>query len=197
MNFQHTFIIPTRIEHAAELLADPELVTRCMPGASLSGVEGDTFFGVVRVKLGPMQVDYRGKARFVPSEEDEYVVRIEASGNQLRGSGKADATVTAQLNSTDEGGTLVSVDTGLTITGRPAQMGKGLIADVGERLLTEFADNLARELDATSAQGDPSREAESRAPESLELIRYLPVPVWVGMLALLLVIVWVVWRILA
>lgn len=162
MQLEHTFTVPVSAEEAFEVLTDIERVAPCMPGASLDEVEGDEFTGRVRVKVGPMEVSYRGTARFVEVDPDAHRVILEAKGRQEQGSGSADATVTAALSEEDDA-TSVTVTTDLTITGRPAQFGRGLMDDVGAKLLGEFADCLAREL-----SGPPEQAADTGGPAETE-----------------------------
>lgn len=170
MQLEHTFTVPVSAEEALEVLTDIERVAPCMPGASLDEIEGDEFTGRVRVKVGPMEVSYRGTARFLEVEPDAHRVVLEARGRQEQGSGTADATVTAELSEDDEA-TRVTVTTDLAITGRPAQFGRGLMDDVGAKLLGEFADCLARELSSeettgTGAPAEAERVEEAEAGEA-------------------------------
>src|SRR5207248_3424671 len=115
MNLEHEFTVPAPVDEAWQVLLDVERVAPCMPGATLTSVEGDSFTGTVKVKVGPIQVTYRGEAKFASRDEATHRAVIEASGKEARGSGTAGATVTAQL--TDAGGsTKVHVVTDLNVT---------------------------------------------------------------------------------
>ena len=145
MKLEHEFTVPAPIDDAWKVLLDVERVAPCMPGASLTSVDGDDFTGTVKVKVGPIQVTYKGQARFVSKDDANHTAVIEASGKEARGSGTASATVTAEL--TAQGNeTKAHVVTDLNITGRPAQFGRGVMADVGAKLIGQFADCLADEL---------------------------------------------------
>jgi carbon monoxide dehydrogenase subunit G len=132
-----------------------------MPGATLTSFDGEAFEGTVRVKLGPVNMTYKGHGRFKTADEAARRVVIEASGRDSRGGGTAAATATAHLAPSDDGeATLVTVVTELAVTGRPAQFGRGMITDVGGRLLTQFADCLA----TTLAEGGGPIAGEEAAP---------------------------------
>src|SRR3954464_7901086 len=156
MELEHRFTVPVPVAEAWNVLLDVERIAPCMPGATVDSFDGETIVGKVKVKVGPIQVTYAGTARF--SEKDEAARRavIEASAKEARGSGTAAASITAVL--TDSGGssTDVIVTTDLAITGKPAQFGRGVMAEVGNKLLGRFADCLADELTG----GTPAPAAE-------------------------------------
>ena len=145
MKLEHEFTVPATLDEAWAVLLDVEKVAPCMPGATLTSVDGDDFTGTVKVKVGPIQVTYKGQAKFVEKDDAAHRVVIEASGKEARGSGTAAATVTANLRA-DGSKTVAHVVTDLNITGRPAQFGRGVMADVGAKLIGQFADCLADEL---------------------------------------------------
>jgi len=150
MKLEQNFTVPVPVEQAWEVLLDLHRVAPCMPGATLTSVEGDEFTGNVKVKLGPIMLTYNGKGRLVERDEAARRVVIEASGRDTRSAGTAAATVTAQL--VGEGDqTRVDVLTDLSITGKPAQFGRSMISDVSTKLLGQFADCLAGRL----AEGGP------------------------------------------
>lgn len=143
MRFEHEFTVPVPIEQAWAVLLDVERVAPCLPGAALDVFEGDEFTGRMKVKVGPITVTYRGTAKFQDVDKDSYTLTIQASGKEARGSGTASATVKARLRERDEA-TLVTVETSFNVTGRPAQFGRGVMAEVGGKLIERFADNLAQ-----------------------------------------------------
>jgi carbon monoxide dehydrogenase subunit G len=159
MRLEQNFVVPVRVEQAWGVLLDVEGIAPCLPGASLTGFDGDSFTGTVRVKLGPVSLTYQGKGHFVARDEVERRVMIEASGRDSHGAGTVATTVTASLYP-DEAGTRVEVVTDLQITGRPAQFGRGMIADVSGKLLGQFAECLAERLAPVQAPA----EARSQAP---------------------------------
>lgn len=158
MQLEHEFTVPVPVEQAWDVLLDVERVAPCMPGATVESVDGDNFTGKVKVKVGPITVSYAGSASFVEKDADARRVVVEAKGKETRGAGTAAATVTAQLAQADAG-TKVNVTTDLAITGRPAQFGRGVMDDVGKKLLGQFADCLAGQLSA----GDGTAEAAPAA----------------------------------
>jgi carbon monoxide dehydrogenase subunit G len=145
MEFEHSFSVPVPPEKAWDVLLDVERVAPCMPGAKVEAVEGNDINGRMKVKVGPISQEYRGTAHFAERDAASHTVVLEASGKETRGSGTASASVRAVLHGED-GKTVVSVKTTLNVTGRPAQMGRGILEDVGGRLVTRFADNLAAML---------------------------------------------------
>jgi carbon monoxide dehydrogenase subunit G len=127
------------------VLLDVERVAPCMPGATLDSVDGDEIRGRIKVKVGPINMTYAGTAKFVERDETAGVVRLEATGKETRGAGTASATVRSVLE--DRGDeTHVTVLTTLNVTGRPAQFGRGVMNEVGGKLLSIFATNLATTL---------------------------------------------------
>ena len=161
MQLENSFTVPVPIDEAWRVLLDIERIAPCMPGAALDTVDGDDFTGRVKVKLGPINLTYQGKASFIEKDEANHKAVIDARGKDQRGNGTAAAVVTAKLAA--EGSiTRVDVLTDLNITGRPAQFGRGVMTDVGNKLLGQFADKLAAQLGEGDAQGDAER-AESAA----------------------------------
>lgn len=154
MQLDHRFTVPAPIDEAWQVLLDVPRVAPCMPGATLDEFDGQTFTGSVKVKLGPISLLYRGKGSFVEADEAAHRMVMEASGKESRGSGTAAATVTATMTA-DGDTTQVNVTTELKITGRPAQFGRGMINDVGGKVLSQFADCLATTL------GRPAAGAET------------------------------------
>ncbi|MFL5051791.1 MAG: SRPBCC family protein, partial [Xanthobacteraceae bacterium] len=156
MEFDNSFEVPLPPAQAWTLLMDVERIAPCMPGAALDSVDGDDFTGRVKVKLGPINLTYQGKASFIEKDEAAHKAVIDARGKDQRGNGTAAATITASL--ADQGSTTrVDVLTDLNITGRPAQFGRGVMTDVGNKLLGQFADKLAAQLGEGDAQGDAAR----------------------------------------
>lgn len=148
------FIVPLPVDDAWTLLQDVERVARWLPGAILEGGDGESFNGTVRVKLGPMMVDYRGNARFAERDEEAHRVVLEATGREQRGSGMAKAMVVTQLEEDRAGGTHVSVAADIDISGRPAQLGQSLMQDVAKRLVGEFSERMREELEESGGGAD-------------------------------------------
>ena len=162
MQLEHQFTVPVPVAQAWDVLLDVERIAPCMPGATVESFDGETIVGRVKVKVGPIQVTYTGTARFTDKDEPTRRAVIEASAKEARGSGTATATITARLQ--DDGGsaTNVTVTTDLAITGKPAQFGRGVMEEVGNKLLGRFADCLADTLgssDATDSSTAPAAAA--------------------------------------
>ncbi|MCI2420358.1 SRPBCC family protein [Saccharopolyspora sp. K220] len=167
MQMQHQFNVPVPVDVAWQALLDPEQVAPCMPGATLTKAEGNDFAGSVKVKLGPVSLLYKGTGTFQEVDETARRVVIDASGKDSRGSGTAAATVTAVLKPEGDS-TAVTVDTDLKVTGKPAQLGRGLISEVGGKILNQFAANLAKQLTAgepAAASTESKAEAKAAAGE--------------------------------
>jgi uncharacterized protein len=160
VKLEHSFIVPADLETVWAAVLDPERVAPCMPGASLSEVDGDSFKGTVKVKVGPISLQYKGAGEFQEKDEAARKVVIKASGKDTRGNGTASATVTVTLRAEGEG-TAGSVDTDLSITGKPAQFGRGLISEVGGKILDSFATCLATKL-APEPAPEPAPAAASK-----------------------------------
>jgi uncharacterized protein len=143
MELTNDFRVALPVERAWAVLTDVERIAPCLPGAQLQEVEGDEYRGVVKVKVGPITAQYKGKATFVSQDAEKHVAVLRAEGRETRGQGNANATITATLTP-DAGGTAVSVVTDLTVTGRVAQFGRGVLADVSAKLLDQFVDNLEK-----------------------------------------------------
>ena len=176
MQLESAFKVPVPVDVAWNTLLDYPRLARCMPGASVTEVTGDDVLGQVKVKLGPVSITYQGKVTFTEKDEARHRIVASAAGREVRGSGTASAQVTAVM--TDAGGaTEVRVLTDLNITGKPAQFGRSVVAEVSERLIGQFAENLARELETsksgtvtgasrgTAAPG-PTAPAEQATPQS-------------------------------
>ena len=137
MELSNEFRVPLPVDEAWALLTDVERIAPCMPGAQLQEVEGDEYRGIVKVKVGPITAQYKGKARFQERDEAARRAVLLAEGRETRGQGNANASITATLQA-DGDGTLVSIATDLAVTGRVAQFGRGVLADVSAKLLDQF-----------------------------------------------------------
>ena len=162
MQLENSFTVPVPIDEAWRVLLDIERIAPCMPGAALDSVTGDDFTGRVKVKLGPINLTYQGKASFIEKDEAAHKAVIDARGKDQRGNGTAAAVVTATLKPEGEA-TRVDVLTDLNITGRPAQFGRGVMTDVGNKLLGQFADKLAAQLGAGETAPEPSAAGTAAA----------------------------------
>jgi carbon monoxide dehydrogenase subunit G len=159
MELEHSFSVPVPVERAWDVLLDVERVAPCMPGATLDSVDGDTISGRIKVKVGPIQMTYAGTAKFTERDDAAHVIVLEASGKETRGAGTAAAAVRSELSADGEA-TTVTVHTTLNVTGKPAQFGRGVLNDVGGKLVGIFADNLAAML----AASEPTAAAPVASP---------------------------------
>jgi len=155
VKLEHTFVVPAPVEQTWAAFNDLERVVPCFPGATLTTYEGDEFTGSCKVKLGPVSLQYSGNGTFLERDPADHHAVIEAKGKDRRGNGTATARVTARLAEAGPGSTKVTVDTDLTITGRPAQFGRGLIQDVSNKLLDQFTTCLKTKLDTTPTDATP------------------------------------------
>lgn len=167
MRLDHEFTVPAPIGEVWQAVVDPERVAPCMPGATLTKVEGDKFSGTVKVKLGPISLLYKGNGEFLEKDDAAHKVTIKASGKDSRGAGTAAATVTLTLTEAD-GGTHGSVATDLSITGKPAQFGRGLISEVGGKILDTFAGCLSGKLAPAPEEAPPATPAPVPEPAAAE-----------------------------
>ncbi|MGW0159654.1 SRPBCC family protein [Mycobacterium sp. NPDC003323] len=187
MELTNEFRVAVPSDKVWEVFTDVERVAPCLPGATLLSVDGDDFTGAVKVKVGPITVSYKGTASYQEKDASSRRLVLRAEGKETRGNGTAAATVTAQLK--DEGeSTYVGISTDLAISGKAAQFGRGVLADVSSNLIAQFARSLEAELTggttaaATSAATSaPTAEtaavAAQPAADSVDLLKVVAVPV--------------------
>ena len=160
IELDNSFTVPVPPDQAWDVLLDVERIAPCMPGASVTSVEGDEIAGQVKVKLGPLSLSYKGTAKFTEKDPASHTIAIVATGKETRGAGTASATVHASLKPADaEGQTTVSIHTSLNVTGRPAQFGRSLLPEVSGKLIDQFAANLAALIGSTSRSAEAEPEA--------------------------------------
>lgn len=161
MKLDNGFDVPVSVEKAWPILLDLERIAPCLPGAVIDSADGDEYSGRLRIKAGPITVSYVGTARMTSIDEGGRTVVMQAEGKEPRGSGTVKATITAHIGAAGSG-SHVDVETELAITGKPAQLGRGLIAEVGGKIIDQFAGNLAKQL----TDGGPANpSARHSAPE--------------------------------
>jgi hypothetical protein len=164
MELTNQFEVAVPVEEAWAVLTDVEKIAPCLPGAELQEVEGDEYRGVVKVKVGPITASYRGSARFEELDPVAHRGVLKADGRETRGQGNASATITATLSPSGTG-TKVEVVTDLSITGKVAQFGRGVLADVSGKLLDQFVQNLETMVLSPTAEASPAvagGEADSK-----------------------------------
>ncbi|MBW3639078.1 MAG: SRPBCC family protein [Actinobacteria bacterium] len=168
MKLENRFTVAVPVDEAWQVLLDVERIAPCMPGAALTRIEGDHFEGTVKVKVGPINLTYGGKASFVSKDEAGHVVVIDGSGKETRGTGTAKALITCRLVA-DGDSTQVEVDTDLNVTGKPAQFGRGVLAEVSGKLVDRFAACLSEEILAGSPEPVfAATAADLGAPEGVD-----------------------------
>jgi uncharacterized protein len=156
LDLTHKFSVPTGVDETWAHFNDIASVAECFPGASVTAVEGDTFTGSCKVKLGPIALVYNGSGTFVEKDDAAHRFVVEAKGKDKRGNGTAGANVTVSMADTS-GSTDVEVVTDLSVTGKPAQFGRGVMQDVSDKLLGQFVACLETRL--AGADTEPSGES--------------------------------------
>jgi len=167
IELDHSFTVPVPPDQAWDVLLDVETIAPCMPGATVDEVDGDVVNGRIKVKVGPVSLTYKGTAKFTERNPETRVVVVDAAGKETRGAGTASATVRASLAPDASGsGTEVTMHTTMNVTGRPAQFGRGVMVEVGGKLVEQFAANLAKLIAGdTGSGGDAgSGDGGSSAP---------------------------------
>ena len=154
IELDHSFTVPVPPDQAWDVLLDVETIAPCMPGATVDEVDGDVVNGRIKVKVGPVSLTYKGTAKFTERNPETRVVVVEAAGKETRGAGTASATVRASLAPDASGsGTEVTMHTTMNVTGRPAQFGRGVMVEVGGKLVEQFAANLAKLIAGDTGSG--------------------------------------------
>jgi carbon monoxide dehydrogenase subunit G len=163
----HSFTVPVDRATALAAFEDLSSVAECFPGAVVTSVEGDTFQGTCKVKLGPVALQYAGSGTFVERDEAAGRLVLDAKGRDKRGNGTAGAHVTATFEEVSPSSTRVQVVTDLQITGKPAQFGRGVIQDVSDKLLGQFVDCLEAKVAGPAGEPAPAADAGTSAPTAV------------------------------
>jgi uncharacterized protein len=171
MQIDNEFSVGVPIDRAWEVLTDLEGIAPCLPGAQLTGVNDGVYTGKVKIKVGPVTSEYAGTARFTEKDDAAHRAVIDARGKDSRGAGTAAAVIHAQLRA-DGDQTIVSVNTDLSITGRVAQFGSGMIKEISAKLLGQFAQNLEAKL----LTPQPAETAAASAPADATAAPAAPAP---------------------
>jgi carbon monoxide dehydrogenase subunit G len=171
MKIANEFTVTAPIEQAWELFNDLEQVIPLMPGAQMTGHDGDDVLGKVKIKVGPVTSEFNGKVHFVERDRDQYRAVIDAKGKESRGTGNAAATVTAVLHEAGNQ-TRVTVDTDLKVVGKLAQFGSGMLQQVSEKLLGQFVESLEAKLAAANSPEpvEPEGAAPTTAPRPVQAV---------------------------
>lgn len=164
MDLHHEFTVNVPVDEAWRTLTDLERIAPCLPGAQLTEVEGDTYRGQVKVKVGPILAQFKGQASFVSRDDAAHTATLKGEGRDTTGKGNASAMITAALTAVDANSTKCVVDTDLSISGKVAQFGRGALADVSDKLLAQFVENLNQLIASSPAPA----ASPSSAPASTD-----------------------------
>ena len=183
MDLNHQFTVNVPIAEAWVILTDLERIAPCLPGAQLTEVEGDTYRGQVKIKVGPILAQFKGQASFVSRDDVAHKATLKGEGRDTTGKGNASALITAELTSVSPTSTTCTVHTDLTISGKVAQFGRGALADVSDKLLAQFSENLNQLITGAPAPSTPATavaaapvEAAAPAPSEKPAIRIINSP---------------------
>jgi uncharacterized protein len=169
MKLENSFEVPGSPEAAWALLLDVPRVVPCMPGAELTEVVDDSNWRArMNVKLGPISLVFATDVQRTEVDEAARRVVLNASGRDLRGRGQARASVVSSLAAAN-GGTHVSIETDLHLSGAAAQYGRGIVADVSEQLVGRFADCLRAQLEAEPEQAEAAVAQAAKPVSGLRL----------------------------
>jgi carbon monoxide dehydrogenase subunit G len=168
MDLHHEFTVPVPAADAWKILTDLERLAPCLPGAQLTEIEGDIYRGQVKIKVGPILAQFKGQASFVSRDDANFLASLKAEGRDTGGKGNASATITARLEPVSASSAKCTVDTQLNISGKVAQFGRGALADVSDKLLLQFVDNLNTLIASQPVESAPAAAptAASAAPSA-------------------------------
>lgn len=183
MDLNHQFTVNVPIDEAWVILTDLERIAPCLPGAQLTEIEGDTYRGQVKIKVGPILAQFKGQASFLSRDDVAHKASLKGEGRDTTGKGNASAVITAELTSVLPTSTTCTVHTDLTISGKVAQFGRGALADVSDKLLAQFSENLNQLITGAPAPSTPATavaaapvEAAAPAPSEKPAIRIINSP---------------------
>ena len=176
MDLNHEFVVNVPVAEAWAILTDLERIAPCLPGAQLTEVEGDTYRGQVKIKVGPILAQFKGQASFVSRDDVAHKASLKGEGRDTTGKGNASAIITAELTSVTPTSTKCTVHTDLSISGKVAQFGRGALADVSDKLLAQFSENLNQLISAAPAPSAPVVVETTPAPSEQPTIRKIDGP---------------------
>ena len=176
MDLNHEFTVNVPVAEAWAILTDLERIAPCLPGAQLTEVEGDTYRGQVKIKVGPILAQFKGQASFVSRDDVAHKASLKGEGRDTTGKGNASAIITAELTSVTPTSTKCTVHTDLSISGKVAQFGRGALADVSDKLLAQFSENLNQLISAAPAPSAPGVAEAAPAPSEQPTIRKIDGP---------------------
>lgn len=176
MDLNHEFTVNVPVAEAWAILTDLERIAPCLPGAQLTEVEGDTYRGQVKIKVGPILAQFKGQASFVSRDDVAHKATLKGEGRDTTGKGNASAMITAELTSVTPTSTKCTVHTDLSISGKVAQFGRGALADVSDKLLAQFSENLNQLISTAPAPIAPVATETSPTPTEQPSIRKIDGP---------------------
>jgi carbon monoxide dehydrogenase subunit G len=177
MDLNHEFVVNVPVAEAWVILTDLERIAPCLPGAQLTEIEGDTYRGQVKIKVGPILAQFKGQASFVSRDDVAHKASLKGEGRDTTGKGNASAIITAELTSVTPTSTKCTVHTELSISGKVAQFGRGALADVSDKLLAQFSENLNQLISAAPAPSAPApATSEAQVPSEQPTIRKIDGP---------------------
>jgi carbon monoxide dehydrogenase subunit G len=176
MDLNHEFVVNVPVAEAWAILTDLERIAPCLPGAQLTEVEGDTYRGQVKIKVGPILAQFKGQASFVSRDDAAHTATLKGEGRDTTGKGNASAMITAELTSVTPTSTKCTVHTDLSISGKVAQFGRGALADVSDKLLAQFSENLNQLISAAPTPSAPVVAETPSAPSEQPTIRKIDGP---------------------
>ena len=176
MDLNHEFTVNVPVAEAWAILTDLERIAPCLPGAQLTEVEGDTYRGQVKIKVGPILAQFKGQASFVSRDDVAHKATLKGEGRATNGKGNASAMIPAELTSVTPTSTKCTVHTDLSISGKVAQFGRGALADVSDKLLAQFSENLNQLISTAPAPIAPVATETSPTPPEQPSIRKIDGP---------------------
>ncbi len=176
MDLNHEFVVNVPVAEAWAILTDLERIAPCLPGAQLTEIEGDTYRGQVKIKVGPILAQFKGQASFVLRDDAAHTATLKGEGRDTTGKGNASAMITAELTSVTPTSTKCTVHTDLSISGKVAQFGRGALTDVSDKLLAQFSENLNQLISAAPAPRAPVVAETTPAPSEQPTIRKIDGP---------------------
>lgn len=152
MELINEFTVNRPIHEAWAVITDVERIAPCLPGAQLQEIEGDSYRGVVKVKVGPISAALKGEAHFLERDDANYRAVLKGDGRDTKGNGNASAIITASLQQISPTSAKCTVHTKLDMTGKVAQFGRGALADISGKLMQQFSKNLDAMLEKDTAE---------------------------------------------
>lgn len=171
MDLHHEFTVNVPIDEAWRVLTDLERIAPCLPGAQLTEVEGETYRGQVKIKVGPILAQFKGQASFVSRDDVAHTATLKGEGRDTTGKGNASAMITAELTAVDSNSTRCVVNTDLSISGKVAQFGRGALADVSDKLLAQFVENLNQLIASSPAVAPTPVSAPQATTNEVRIIK--------------------------